>query len=72
MAVTPALNGRTCIVLSQCSEGGASITSKPTSAILNLRFYNAQVGKALTNVKAINKVLRLGMVIRNLLISSVG
>ncbi|GAB7220645.1 hypothetical protein VcTj87_24660 [Vibrio comitans] len=36
-----------------------------TSGTLSLRCYNAQVGEALANVKAMNKVLGLGMPIRN-------
>ncbi len=36
-----------------------------TSGILSLRCYNAQVDEALANVKAMNKVLGLGMPIRN-------
>ncbi|MEZ9864200.1 IS5/IS1182 family transposase, partial [Vibrio breoganii] len=32
---------------------------------LSLRWYNAQVGEALANVKAMNKVLGLGMPIRS-------
>lgn len=36
-----------------------------TNGTLSLRCYNAQVGEALVNVKAMNKVLGLGMPIRN-------
>ena len=36
-----------------------------TSGTLSLRCYNAQVGEELANVKAMNKVLELGMPIRN-------
>ena len=36
-----------------------------TSGILSLRCYNAQVGEVYANVKAINKVIRLGMLERN-------
>lgn len=36
-----------------------------TSGTLSLRCYNAQVGEALANVKAMNKVLGLGMPIGN-------
>ncbi|PCS24259.1 Mobile element protein [Candidatus Enterovibrio escicola] len=31
---------------------------------LTLRDYNAQIGKTLVNLKAMNKVLRLGMPVR--------
>ena len=36
-----------------------------TSGTLSLRSYNAQVGEVYANVKAINKVIRLGMPERN-------
>ena len=36
-----------------------------TSGTLSLRCYNAQVGEVYANVKAINKVIRLGMPERN-------
>ena len=35
-----------------------------TNAKLTLRVYNGQVGEALANVKAMNKVTRLGMPVR--------
>ncbi len=34
------------------------------SATLSLRDYNGQVGEALAGVKALNKVIRLGMPVR--------
>jgi hypothetical protein len=47
------------------SETAMSRYKGLTSGTLSLRCYNAQVGEALANVKAINKVLGLGMPIRN-------
>lgn len=43
-----------------------------TRDTLSLRCYNARVGEALANVKAMNKVLGLGMTFRNYQVSSVG
>ncbi len=43
------------------SETGMSRYKTLISPQLTLRDYDAQVGEALTNVKAINKVIRLGM-----------
>ncbi len=37
---------------------------QPISAKLSLRDYNGQVGEALAGVKALNKVIRLGMPVR--------
>ncbi|MEZ8264621.1 IS5 family transposase, partial [Vibrio sp. 10N.237.312.C02] len=36
-----------------------------TSGKLSLRCYNAQVGETLANVKAMNKVIGLGMPVRS-------
>ncbi|MCY9879385.1 IS5 family transposase [Vibrio natriegens] len=47
------------------SETAMSRYKGLTSGTLSLRCYNAQVGEALANVKAMNKVLGLGMPIRN-------
>ncbi|ODQ00985.1 hypothetical protein BGK46_04905 [Salinivibrio sp. SS2] len=43
------------------SETGMSRYKTLISPQLTLRDYDAQVGEALANVKAINKVIRLGM-----------
>ncbi|ODP98195.1 hypothetical protein BGK46_12340 [Salinivibrio sp. SS2] len=43
------------------SETGMSRYKTLISSQLTLRDYDAQVGEALANVKAINKVIRLGM-----------
>ena len=47
------------------SETAMSRYKGLTSGTLSLRCYNAQVGEALANVKAMNKALGLGMPIRN-------
>lgn len=47
------------------SETAMSRYKGLTSGQLSLRRYNAQVGEALANVKAMNKVLELGMPVRN-------
>jgi hypothetical protein len=47
------------------SETAMSRYKGLTSGTLSLICYNAQVGEALANVKAMNKVLGLGMPIRN-------
>ncbi|MEZ9358092.1 IS5 family transposase, partial [Vibrio breoganii] len=47
------------------SETAMSRYKGLTSGTLSLRCYNAQVGEALANVKAMNKVLGLGMPIRS-------
>lgn len=47
------------------SETAMSRYKGLTSGTLSLRCYNAQVGEALANVKAMNKVLGLGIPIRN-------
>lgn len=54
------------------SETAMSRYEETTSGTLSLRCYNAQVGEALANVKAMNKVLGLAMPIRNNRASSVG
>ncbi|RJG47968.1 IS5/IS1182 family transposase, partial [Motilimonas pumila] len=43
------------------SETAMSRFKGLTSGKLSLRCYNGQVGEALANVKAVNKVIRLGM-----------
>ena len=47
------------------SETAMSRYKGLTSSTLSLRCYNAQVGEALANVKAMNKILGLGMPIRS-------
>ncbi|PMK01482.1 IS5 family transposase [Vibrio sp. 10N.261.55.A7] len=47
------------------SETAMSRYKGLTSGRLSLRNYNAQVGEALANVKAMNKVIGLGMPVRN-------
>lgn len=47
------------------SETAMSRYKGPTSGQLSLRNYNAQVGEELANVKAMNKVIGLGMPIRS-------
>ncbi|MGF1743162.1 IS5/IS1182 family transposase, partial [Vibrio profundum] len=47
------------------SETAMSRYKGLTSGQLSLRHYNAQVGEALANVKAMNKVIGLGMPVRH-------
>lgn len=47
------------------SETAMSRYKGPTSGQLSLRNYNAQVGEELANVKAMNKIIGLGMPIRS-------
>lgn len=47
------------------SETAMSRYKGLTSGKLSLRCYNAQVGEIMVNVKAINKVIGLGMPVRN-------
>ncbi|MEF1283536.1 IS5 family transposase, partial [Vibrio sp. M250220] len=47
------------------SETAMSRYKGLTSGKLSLRCYNAQVGEALANVKAMNKVIGLGMPVRS-------
>ena len=47
------------------SETAMSRYKGLTSAKLSLRCYNAQVGEIMANVKAINKVIGLGMPVRS-------
>lgn len=47
------------------SEAAISRYKGLTSGKLSSRCYNAQVGEIMANVKAINKVIRLGMPVRN-------
>ena len=47
------------------SETAMSRYKGLTSGKLSLRCYNAQVGEIMANVKAINKVIGLGMPVRN-------
>ena len=47
------------------SETAMSQYKGLTSGKLNLRCYNAQVGKIMANVKAINKIIGLGMPVRS-------
>lgn len=47
------------------SETAMSRYKGLTSGRLSLRCYNAQVGEIMANVKAINKIIRLGMPVRS-------
>ncbi|MGF3088874.1 IS5-like element ISVa1 family transposase, partial [Vibrio anguillarum] len=47
------------------SETAMSRYKGLTSGKLSLRCYNAQVGEIMANVKAINKVIGLGMPVRS-------